>query len=135
MIPAFPPSDWPMAASSAKFDPDRPRVFISYARRDGQPFAAALRQKLETEASDLRLWQDLVSMEGGKDWWRQITEALDAVEYMVLVLTPAAVASPIVQKEWRYARSQGVCVVPVVGMPGAEVDLGTLPRWMKKVHI
>ena len=31
-------------------------------------------------------------MEGGKDWWLQITEAIDHVEFLVLVMTPAALA-------------------------------------------
>jgi hypothetical protein len=39
-------------------------------------------------------------MEGGRDWWQQITEALDQVEFMVLVMTPAAMQSPMVRKEW-----------------------------------
>ena len=35
----------------------------------------------------------------------QIVEALKHVEYMVLVLTPGAIASDIVRKEWRQAVS------------------------------
>ena len=40
------------------------------------------------------LWQDLADMEGGKDWWRQITAAVDQVEYVVLVMTAGALALP-----------------------------------------
>ena len=65
-----------------------PRVFLSYARSDGEQFAAQLRQRLEAE--HIPLWQDRVGMEGGRDWWLQITGALDVVEFMVLVMTPAA---------------------------------------------
>jgi hypothetical protein len=54
-------------------------------------------------------------LEGGLGWWKQITDAIDSVEFLVLVMTPAAMASGIVQKEWRYARQQGVCVYPVKG--------------------
>ena len=90
-----------------------PRVFISYARSDGEQFATELRQRLEAE--HIPLWQDRIGMEGGKDWWQQITEALDKVEFMVLVMTPAAMQSETVRKEWRYARQQGVCVYPVKG--------------------
>ena len=92
-----------------------PRVFLSYARTDGEQFAAELRQRLEAE--HIPLWQDRVGMEGGRDWWQQITEALDVVEFMVLVMTPAAMQSETVRKEWRYARQQGVCVYPVKGEP------------------
>ena len=45
-------------------------------------------------------------MEAGKDWWRQITAAIDQVEYLVLVITKAALASPVVRDEWRYARQR-----------------------------
>src|SRR6266571_769511 len=92
-----------------------PRVFISYARSDGKQFAADLRQRLEAE--HIPLWQDRIGMEGGRDWWQQITEALDKVEFMVLVMTPAAVVSETVRKKWRYARQQGVCVYPMIGAP------------------
>ncbi len=107
-----------------------PRVFISYARSDGEQFAAQLRQRLEAE--HIPLWQDRVGMEGGRDWWQQIAEALDVVEFMVLVMTPAAMRSETVRKEWRYARQQGVCVYPVKGAP--DLDFNGLPHWMSSAH-
>jgi len=109
---------------------ESPRVFISYARSDGEPFATDLRQRLLAE--HIPLWQDRVGMEGGRDWWQQITEALDQVEFMVLVMTPAAMQSPMVRKEWRYARQQGVCVYPVKGIP--TLDFASLPHWMRDAH-
>ncbi len=71
-------------------------------------------------------------MEGGKDWWDQILEALKQVEYMVLVMTQASLASLIVRKEWRQARQEGVGVIPVFGQ--SNLDLSQLPRWMRDVH-
>jgi len=41
-----------------------PRVFISYARTDGEKFAAQLRNRLEAE--HIPLWQDRVGMEGAE---------------------------------------------------------------------
>jgi hypothetical protein len=107
-------------------------VFISYSRSDGEAFADRLRTRLERES--IPLWQDRVGMEGGRDWWLQITEALNKVEYMVLVMTPDALRSPIIRKEWRYARQQGVCVYPVKGVADAKLDYASLPRWMRSVH-
>jgi WD40 repeat protein len=107
-----------------------PRVFLSYARADGEPFATNLRQRLEAE--HIPLWQDRVGLEGGRDWWLQITEALDVVEFMVLVMTSAAMQSETVRKEWRYARQQGVCVYPVKGKP--DLDFNSLPHWMRSAH-
>ena len=107
-----------------------PRVFISYARNDGEPFATDLRQRLEAE--QIPLWQDRVGLEGGRDWWLQIKDALDVVEFMVLVMTPAAMESKMVREEWRYARQQGVCVYPVKGLP--DLDFNNIPHWMHSAH-
>ena len=111
---------------------DRPRVFISYARSDGEKFAASLRRRLEREQPEITLWQDRARMEGGKDWWKQITEALDVVQFMLLVMTPGAIRSPIVRKEWQYARQRGVCIYPVIG--ARDLGFAGMPRWMSKAH-
>src|SRR5262245_6286862 len=108
----------------------RSGVFLSYARSDGELQARQLRERLES--AGIRLWQDRTGMEGGRDWWLQITAALDSVEFMVLLMTPAAVSSTLVRREWRYARQHGVCVYPVMG---AELDFGALPRWMRTLHV
>jgi hypothetical protein len=107
-------------------------VFISYSRNDGEAFADRLRALLEKEG--IPLWQDRVGMEGGRDWWLQITEALKQVEFMVLLMTPNALCSPIIRKEWRCARQQGVCVYPVKAVARQRFDFASLPRWMRSVH-
>jgi hypothetical protein len=109
---------------------DKKRAFISYARKDGEAFADDLRRRLESEG--IPLWQDRVGMEGGRDWWLQITEAIESVEFMVLVMIPAALASDTVRKEWRYARQQGMCVYSVKAAP--DLDFARLPRWMRDGH-
>jgi len=111
---------------------NRKGVFISYSRKDGAAFAKKLRQRLQKEG--FLLWQDRVGLEGGRDWWLQIVDALNHVEYMALVMTPEALKSPIIKKEWRYARQQGVCVFPVKGVPDEEPDYASIPRWMSSVH-
>jgi WD40 repeat protein len=110
----------------------KPRVFISYARKDGQDFAGDLRERLLDES--IPLWQDRMGMEGGRDWWQQITEAIDNVEFMVLIMTPAALQSDVIRREWRYARLQGVCVYPVKGVPDTELDYKSVPKWMRDAH-
>jgi TIR domain len=83
------------------------RIFISYASKDGAVFAAELRRDLE--AKGFTIWQDLVALEGGLDWWSQIEEALKskALQHFILVLTPHALASPVVRREIRLARQEG----------------------------
>jgi WD40 repeat protein len=108
----------------------RPRIFISYARRDGQRFADSLRRRLED--GGFGIWQDIASMEGGRDWWEQISKAIKQVEYLVMVMTPGALASRYTAMEWKLARQEGTCVLPVFG--GEEIDLSKLPRWMRHKH-
>ncbi|MGZ3646889.1 MAG: TIR domain-containing protein, partial [Ktedonobacteraceae bacterium] len=116
--------------SNVNISREQPRVFISYARADGEQYAQSLRKRIEKE--HIPLWQDRVSLEGGRDWWLQIEEALEHVEFMVMVMTPAALQSPIVRKEWRTARQKGVCVYPIKAH--ANIDFTSLPRWMRDIH-
>jgi len=106
------------------------QIFISYARKDGRPFAAELRQKLE--GLEFSIWQDVVSMESGDDWWLQIKKAIENVQTMVLVLTEAALQSEIVRREWVYARSVGIHILPVTPDP---TIFDKAPRWMSKLDI
>src|ERR1700733_5490325 len=108
------------------------RIFISYSRRDGAELARELRAQLETE--DLSVWQDLVALEGGEDWWTQIERALRSkdLQHFILVVSPAALESAVVKQEIRLARQEGKSVSPVRG-PGV-VDLNKLPRWLGHVY-
>ncbi len=108
------------------------RTFISYSRKDGAEFAGWLRALLEER--DLSIWQDVVALEGGRDWWSQIEDALRSkgLQHFVLVVTPAALESPHVRREIRLARQEGKTVCPVRG-PDLS-DLGALPRWLGQVY-
>jgi len=91
------------------------RIFISYSRKDGAGTAATLRKDIE--AQNLPVWQDIAAMEGGRHWASQIEAVLKTrnLEHFVLVVTPAALASPIVRWEIRLARQEGKTVSPVRG--------------------
>ncbi|MCB0173006.1 MAG: TIR domain-containing protein, partial [Anaerolineae bacterium] len=118
-------TETPLSESS---DPNRPsRVFISYARKDAEDLARELTSRLEAEG--IPVWQDRVKMEGGRDWWLQIVAALEQVDFLVLIVTAAAMQSAIVKKEWTYARQRGVCICPVWGSTPAALD--ALPRWLR----
>jgi WD40 repeat protein len=107
------------------------QIFISYARSDGTQTAGNVRARL-VEAG-LRVWQDLIALQGGRDWWSQIEEALrsKSLQHFVLVITPNAIGSTHVRQEIRLARQEGKQVHPVRG-PGFET-LGRLPRWLGHV--
>ncbi|MBI3682201.1 MAG: TIR domain-containing protein [Acidobacteria bacterium] len=111
-----------------------PRVFLSYARSDGALLAKALRERLEREAPEIGVWQDIIALEAGRDWFRQILEAIEKVERLVLVMTPAAQASETVRTEWLHARRNGVSVIPVRYSAGPHPDFKAMPRWMSRAH-
>jgi hypothetical protein len=102
-------------------------IFISYSRAN-TGFARDLYDKLKDEG--FTLWRDRSEMESG-DWWRQIQEAIERVDKMILVLSPKALESTVVAQEWHYARQKGKLVIPV---QAEDVDFNTVPRWMKRVH-
>jgi hypothetical protein len=127
----------PAPAPQPQFRPTttsgRHGVFLSYARSDGEAFANALRKRLNQDLPSLPVWQDRHEIEGGVGWWRQIEAALERVEFLVSVMTPAALASEVTAQEWRAARQRGVCVFPVLG-PGFDFADPRLPRWMARAH-
>jgi hypothetical protein len=105
-------------------------VFISYARKDGRDFASELRTDFETEHG-LSVWQDVVSMAGGENWWQQIREAIEGVHTMLVVLTPAALESPVIKQEWAHARKVGTNIIPVT----TDLDFyKNAPAWLSRVH-
>ncbi len=114
-------------------DGDHPGgTFISYSRRDGADFTRDLRATLKKE--NLSVWQDLVALEGGQDWWSQIENALRSrdLHHSILVVTPQALESAVVKQEIRLSRQEGKSVSPVRG-PGL-VDLAELPRWLGHIY-
>src|SRR4051794_18518422 len=108
-------------------------IFLSYARSDGEQFKDVLRNRLQSDAPDIDIKHDR-QLEGGVGWWEQITEAIDSVDFLILIMTPAAMQSEIVRKEWRYARQHGVCVYPVKGAPDDKLQFPGLPKWMNKAQ-
>jgi len=116
--------------------PGPPEVFISFASRDGEAFAEAVRVRLERESPALRLWKDHISLEGGLKWWDQIQQALDQVRFLVLIVTPSVLQeelAPVVQKELRYAREHGVWIYAVMGAPRDQLPFEKFPRWLEKL--
>ena len=103
----------------------RPEKGSYLANRQGNPLLGLFPR----EHAGFGVWRDRSEMEAGKDWWQQIQEAIRETDTTVLCLSPAALASPIVAKEWRYARQVGTRVVPVVA---DTVDFHTVPRWMAR---
>ena len=96
----------------------KPEVFISFASRDGECVAEAVRVRLQRKSPAFCLWKDHLALEGGRGWWDQIEAALNEARFLVLILTPAVLSeklAPVVHKELRHARQQGIWIDPVMG--------------------
>jgi CRP-like cAMP-binding protein len=82
-----------------KRDTPPPTVFLSYARADGA-FATRLANNLLKHNIDV--WLDVYRIEPARSWARQIGDALDLCQTMIVVLSPTSVASENVEDEWNY---------------------------------
>jgi len=72
-----------------------PRVFLSHSHQDNR-FASRLAADLQGRGADV--WVDLTEIQHD-DFLKRINEGLKDREWLVLVMTPAALASPWVQLE------------------------------------
>ena len=116
-------------------DDTKQGVFISYAREDGEAAAERSKPAWPRTLPMCRTWLDRHEIEGGVGWWHQIEQQLDRAEFLILVMTPAALRSENTRREWRSARQRGVCVYPVMGVPAdANSTSPVLPSWMSKAH-
>jgi hypothetical protein len=75
--------------SSSSAAPTRPRLFLSYGRRD----AAALANRLRTdlEARGFEVWQDTRHIRTGREWEEEIKDGLRSTQVVVALLSPHAV--------------------------------------------
>ena len=86
-------------------------VFVCYARED-QDFVLQLVTNLKTRGADL--WVDQQDIPAGANWDRTIDETLDTCSSLLMVLSPAAVASREVQGELRTALDADRDIIPVL---------------------
>lgn len=91
------------------------QIFLSYARADGKDPAAKLRRELEQ--SGFKIWQDTTDMRGGQAWKDQLRQAIKAVDTVLVLLTPGAVASKYVNWEWETAITVEKKVIPLLILP------------------
>lgn len=88
-------------------------IFLSYARKDDEPFVVALSDAL-CEAG-FAVWFDRVSMPNrGLSFYQEIRDAIDFHDRLIAVIGPAAATSAYVRSEWQYALVAGKPVTPLL---------------------
>ncbi|WP_369394632.1 TIR domain-containing protein [Streptomyces sp. CG1] len=118
----------------------RPRkVFVSYSRRDFYSAEAVTADRWAHEPLDP--WFDLQRLRPGMDWGRAWEDALATADALLLLASPAAIASEYVRLEWTRVLHLGIPVYIGV-IAGTDLppepdsfpvhDLGT--RFWRRVH-
>jgi WD40 repeat protein len=90
--------------------PERQRVFISYAHRDGGGIAVRLRRDLETLGFDV--WLDTDRLLGGDVWARDIEIAIDSCDIALALLSNGSFHSDICRAEQERSLAKGKLVIP-----------------------
>ena len=111
--PAQPPE--PAEPPCRVSPPDRPAVFISYARENA---ALANRLKADLEAAGHACWLDVSDIPGGDVWLEAIAAGIERAYAFLTLVTPAANASDYVRLEYLHARNRDKRIIPLLGEAG-----------------
>jgi len=87
------------------------QIFISYSRKD-IGFVRKLAGDLEKAGYEV--WWDLTDLRGGDDWPRVIPAAIEASQYVIVVLSPNSALSDWVEKEYTQALSLRKKIIPIM---------------------
>lgn len=93
------------------------RIFISHARKD------AAEVDLLDEALERQGWQTWVDrnmLTGGQEWSQELGKAIEECAALVVCVSPASMASPVVRQEYEYALRLGKPVLGVWLEAGAD---------------
>ena len=96
------------------------QIFISYSRNDME-FVQYLAMGLYRAGLDV--WWDLSDIQGSDVWEKKIEEGLKTSQYFVVVMTPAALESRWVRREYLSADNKGLTIIPIRLKPYDELPL------------
>ena len=106
-----------------------PRIFLSYARGDDEPYTRSVYERLLAEGFDA--WFDREDMPSrALTFLQEIRDAVRSRDRLLVVLGPAAVLSDYVRAEWQAALVDGKVVTPVLRLG----DYDLVPPELKNLH-
>ncbi len=92
---------------------NRPRLFVSYARADDEPFV--LRLVADLRRHGIAVWWDRDTMASrGQTFLQELRDAIWNADRVIAVIGPAALRSPYVRAEWEHALLFCRAVVPIL---------------------
>ncbi len=97
----------------------RIKVFLSHSSVDK---SLARRLARDLQAANIDVWLDQWEIQVGEEFVQSIEKGVDDATYVIVLLTPASVASNWVDREWRQkfqaeAKTKRIRIVPVRGKP------------------
>lgn len=98
------------------------QVLISYARADWEKIVAPMVNKLYTENIDT--WVDQYLLEGSSDWLIATEQARLECWMLVVVVSPKAMTSDLVQKNWRHYQNREKPIVLMIHEPVDRMPIG-----------
>jgi hypothetical protein len=90
------------------------RIFVSYSRQD-EAFARRIALDLEHLGADV--WLDIKDISAGEKWSTAIQKALQQADVMLVIISPASIASTNVEDEWQYFVDQKKPIIPIRWKP------------------
>ena len=87
------------------------KIFLSYSRKD-KSFAEKLANDLKK--AGYVVWWDISAIEGGDRWAQEIESGITQSEVLALIVSPNAIASEWVEKEFIFASKRGMKIVPLL---------------------
>ncbi|MGB8166220.1 MAG: TIR domain-containing protein [Chthoniobacteraceae bacterium] len=107
----------------------RPKLFLSYARGDDEPFVKRLYQRLCAEG--FSVWWDRECMPSrALTFLKEIREAVRAADRTVVVIGPKCVASDYCRAEWQAALAEARVVNPLLRLG----DRQQVPPELSSLH-
>lgn len=100
-----------IAASNEVSPPPPTKIFISYSRKQ---LGVARRLAEDLQQAGFAVWWDVSDLKGGAEWERAIETAIKTSQYCLILLTPDSVGSEWVRKEYMYAISLHLQVIPIL---------------------
>ncbi len=85
---AWIPADRAERSADVMLDP-KPRLFLSYGRRDAEKLSERLEADLT--AQGYQVWHDRRKIRSGREWEQEIQDGLRSTQLVVALLTPHAV--------------------------------------------
>lgn len=86
------------------------KIFISYTRIDSA-FVDRLQADLQIRNYDV--WVDRQKLEGGQNWSDSIEKAIERAQVVLVTLTPDAITSEWVKREYSFAQELRKHIIPL----------------------